>query len=123
HGGQVRADSTGVGRGATFTVDLPASVAPPAGMARPEPHSLLDGALTRIKVWIADDDLDAHEVVSLTLGQAGAIVACHGSGAELAAALERALPANGPDVLLIDLAMPGEDGFEALRRVRSLELA
>ena len=37
--------------------------------------------------------------------------------------LERALPDHGPDILLIDLAMPGEDGFEALRRVRSLEMA
>jgi CheY-like chemotaxis protein len=37
--------------------------------------------------------------------------------------LERALPERGPDVLLIDLAMPGEDGFDALRRVRSLEMS
>src|SRR5204863_411910 len=36
--------------------------------------------------------------------------------------LEAALPARGPHVLLIDLAMPGEDGFEALRRARSIEL-
>jgi CheY-like chemotaxis protein len=37
--------------------------------------------------------------------------------------LERALPKQPPDILLIDLAMPGEDGFAALRRVRALESA
>ena len=39
------------------------------------------------------------------------------------AALESALPTRGPHVLLIDLAMPGEDGFEALRRARTIEMA
>ncbi|HZM34086.1 MAG TPA: response regulator [Burkholderiales bacterium] len=52
----------------------------------------------------------------------GAEVQAFHSGGELIAALERARM-RGPDVLLIDLAMPGEDGFETLRRVRSLEMA
>jgi len=125
HGGQVRADSAGEGRGATFTVEMPASpaaaalapAAPQAERRRPGP-----GTLAGIRVWVADDDADAHEVVALTLRQTGAEVEGFGSGAELMGALERA-GGRGPDVLLLDLAMPGEDGFEVLRRVRSLEMA
>ena len=72
-----------------------------------------------------DDDPDAHEVATLTLKQAGALVQNAHSAAELASMLERTLAENAsaPDILLIDLAMPGEDGFEALRRVRALETA
>ncbi len=127
HGGQVRADSPGLGRGATFTVDLPAaplSAALAAIGARPErKRAQTEGALAGIRVWIADDDADAHEVVALTLRQAGAAVESFGSGRELVAALERKTPAERPDLLLLDLAMPDEDGFETLRRVRSLEAA
>jgi PAS domain S-box-containing protein len=125
HGGQVRADSPGVGRGSTFTVELPAA---PASALRPqtpivERRGSNQGALNGVRIWVLDDDADAHEVVGLTLEQAGAVVRSASSAAELAGMLEQALPAQGPDVLLIDLAMPGEDGFEALRRVRSLEMA
>jgi signal transduction histidine kinase/CheY-like chemotaxis protein len=123
HGGQVRADSAGAGRGATFTVDLPASTAAPAPRHAPERRRSSEAPLGGVRVWVADDDVDAHEVAALTLGQAGAGVAGFGSAAELVAALDRARSAAEPlpDVLLIDLAMPGEDGFEALRRVRALE--
>ena len=124
HGGQVRADSAGVGRGSTFTVELPAA---PAHLTRPVPipeRSLAqEGALSGVKVWVLDDDPDAHEVVSLTLKQTGATVESSSSASELATHLERVLPDQGPDVFLVDLAMPGEDGFEALRRIRSLEMA
>ncbi len=125
HGGQVRADSAGVGRGSTFTVELPAAPAsalrPPATM--PERRGSNEGALGGMTIWVLDDDPDAHEVATLTLRQSGATVRNAMSAAELAGMLEQALPGKGPDLLLIDLAMPGEDGFEALRRVRSLEMA
>ncbi|HEY5896493.1 MAG TPA: ATP-binding protein [Burkholderiales bacterium] len=127
HGGQVRADSPGLGRGATFTVDLPAApasaIAAFAQLPSGDRRRSTAGALKGLTVWLVDDDVDAHEVVSLTLRQAGAEVACFESGRALGAALEVALPSGGPNVLLIDLAMPGEDGYEVLRRTRSLELA
>ena len=123
HGGQVRADSPGVGRGASFTVELPAMAQPlPAPQARPERRTLAN-ALRGLRIWMVDDDLDAHEVVALILQQTGAAVESFASCAELTAALEGRLPARAPDLFLIDLAMPGEDGFETLRRIRSMESA
>jgi PAS domain S-box-containing protein len=127
HGGQVRADSPGLGKGATFTVDLPAAplAAALAAIGAPSPDQrrrATENALRDLRVWIADDDPDAHEVVALTLKQAGAEVRSFGSGVQLVDALENAL-AKPPDVLLLDLAMPEQDGFETLRRARSLELA
>ena len=127
HGGQVRADSAGPGRGATFTIDLPAVSAKMLALpARPHderPRPAGASALHGARIWLIDDDVDAHEVVGLTLQRTGAAVRSFASCAELMAALEVALPAQPPDLFLIDLAMPGEDGFETLRRVRSLEMA
>ena len=127
HGGQVRADSAGLGKGATFTVDLPAAplASALAAIGAPSPErrrALMEGALKGLRVWVADDDPDAHEVVALTLRQSGALVRSFGSGRELVKALEGVLAKEPPDVLLLDLAMPEDDGFETLRRVRSLEL-
>jgi PAS domain S-box-containing protein len=127
HGGQVRADSPGIGRGATLTVDLPAiaSGAPGAasGPAQGERRRAMPGALRGARIWMVDDDVDVHEVVSLTLQQTGASVEPFSSCAELVAALEGRLPERGPDAFLVDLAMPDDDGFETLRRIRSLEMA
>jgi CheY-like chemotaxis protein len=124
----VRADSPGLGKGATFTVDLPAVplAAALAAIGAPSPErrrTMAEGSLRGVRVWVADDDPDAHEVVALTLRQSGALVRSFGSGRELVKALEAALAKEPPDILLLDLAMPDDDGFETLRRVRSLELA
>jgi CheY-like chemotaxis protein len=72
---------------------------------------------------MVDDDADVHEVVALTLQQAGAEVRGFSSCRELVAALETTPPASAPQLFLIDLAMPDEDGFQTLSRVRALELA
>jgi PAS domain S-box-containing protein len=124
HGGQVRADSGGIGRGAVFTVDLPAAPQQATlAVAEAPARERLEGALDGVRVWLVDDDADAHEVVALTLGHYGAVVQAYRSSAELAAALDKAPAGAAPQVLLVDLAMPGEDGFAALRRVRAQEAA
>src|SRR5262249_16814648 len=115
----------GIGRGAVFTVDLPAAPqqAALALAVAPAPEARPQGALAGTRVWLVDDDRGAHEVVALTLGHHGAAVRAVGPGAGLGGALDGSLPGGGPDVLLVDIAMPGEDGFAALRRVRSVEMA
>jgi PAS domain S-box-containing protein len=123
HGGVVQAESEGPGRGATFIVDLPA---PPAGMEAQRLPLLSErahapGRLTGLDVLLVDDDPDARDTIGLALRHAGASVELFGSGQAFLARLEERLPARRPDVLLLDLAMPGEDGFAVLARARSLE--
>lgn len=123
HGGTVRAESAGIGRGATFVIRLPAECArtsqpPPT----PIPMSTPDGApvshwsLDGLKVLVVDDDEDSRELLACALGQRGAKVASASGAHEALQELER----FRPDVLVSDLAMPGQDGYELMQRVRAL---
>ncbi len=111
HGGAVRAESEGVGRGATFTVTLPThrslARSTAGDGAAPEP---LEG----VRVLMVDDDMATVETFRLLLESEGAIVQTATSGVEALSIL------NGdvPDVVLSDLGMPGMDGFEFVGRVR-----
>ncbi len=125
HGGRVRAESAGEGHGSTFTVTLP--VAPiyqrVDGEERVNPASRdtlpsyecpdrLDG----VHVLVVDDEPDTLEVLKAGLGQCGAEVSAVSSAAE---ALELMM-ADVPDLLISDIGMPGEDGYELIRKVRAL---
>jgi CheY-like chemotaxis protein/anti-sigma regulatory factor (Ser/Thr protein kinase) len=125
HGGSVRAESPGKGQGSTFTVLLPVApvyqsvglekrVHPAARDTLPvyECPDRLDG----LKVLVVDDEPDTREMLKVGLGQCGATVAAAGSAVE---ALE-AIVAAVPDLLISDIGMPGEDGYELIRRVREL---
>jgi CheY-like chemotaxis protein len=68
-------------------------------------------------VLVVDDELDARELVKRLLEMAGATVSMAGSASE---AIERIL-ASRPNVLVCDIAMPGEDGYSLIRRLRVLE--
>lgn len=111
HGGRIQAFSGGTGRGAEFTVELPCIEAvAPKPLDRPE----LDGlSLEGRQILLVDDDGPSREALTELLDSLGAEVRAAPSVAEAMEALER----WRPEVIVCDLAMPGEDGFALLRRL------
>jgi CheY-like chemotaxis protein len=115
HGGRLEAGGRGEGQGGRLVMTLPRGQ--PAE-ASPEPDPTPGpGRLSGTRVLVVEDDDDSREGLKIILERWGATVATAASAGE---ALER-LKAFRPHVLLSDLAMPGEDGYSLIRRVRSLE--
>jgi signal transduction histidine kinase/CheY-like chemotaxis protein len=117
-GGEVAAESPGVGKGATFTVRLPLSRGPArtaAGVPASNPVPSRS-ALAGVSVVLADDEADVRTALSLLLEQMGARVVALDSGRDI----ESALAAHRPDLLILDVSMPLEDGYSLIRRVRRL---
>ena len=115
HGGSVRADSEGEGRGAAFTVRLPIdreSVSP-SDAARSVP--VTPGRLSGVSVLIVDDDADARDLVQLWLEAEGATAIAAVSAVEAHAVLQT----RTPTVLVVDIAMPAIDGYAFIRGVRA----
>lgn len=127
-GGAVSAESEGLGKGATFTVILPVRVDEKfqddelsARDHRPSSTgSSVDGPdLSGLRVLVIDDEPSALEVMGETLRSFGAeITACSSAHEALAA-----FKSWRPDVLVSDIAMPGEDGHSLVRQIRSLSAA
>ncbi len=124
HGGVVRAFSDGEGKGSEFRVELPISVTSRSAQSdegdRVHPSvGELSGAmpsLAGLRIVLVDDEPDAREILSTILREAGAeVVAAAGSQAGLELVIQWK-----PDVLISDIGMPGEDGYELIRRVRAL---
>jgi len=115
HGGTVTAASEGTGRGATFTVRLPLAAAAEPVQPSPQPvisHTLLSGA----RILVVDDDSDMRELVKRALESHNAQVVAAGSTVEALVLVER----WRPSIVLADIAMPGEDGYTLVRRIRQL---
>jgi signal transduction histidine kinase len=121
HGGLVKAESAGEGRGATFVVSIPIAPlrADQLEMVEAEAANALGElpSLAGLRVLIVDNEPDARALMRAVLEGCGAVV----DEADSAAVALRALQLHRPDVLLSDIAMPGEDGYGFIRKVRRLD--
>ena len=116
HGGSVCAESEGPGRGSRFTVCLRLFGAQVTA-AEPTPGEMTrTPLLTGLHVVLVEDDADAREGLALILQGRGAKVTAVGSAGDAFTAVSR----DRPDVLVADIAMPDEDGYGLIRKVRSL---
>ena len=128
HGGTIRAQSAGPNQGATFVVILPLLGVPAARVEsdRSAPNLKWSGAassairdldlsLSGVKVLVVDDEVDSRVLVQRVLERCGAVVRTAASAAEALSAIE----VEKPDVLVSDIGMPGENGYELIRQVRS----
>ena len=116
HGGTVQAQSAGDGRGSTFTVRLP-------GIHPPDADNAAASASTpvsrRLRVLVVDDHEDSRTMLRLLLEQTGheAVEAVDGiDGVQLALS-------RRPDVAIIDIGLPGINGYEVARRLRALPMS
>lgn len=125
HGGRIEAASRGEGRGATFTVTLPLMTAETKDTTRRSTD--IDAApfgcpttLDAVRVFVVDDNEDARRTTTMVLEAHGARVEQAGSCAE---AMDLMSEETAPrwEVLVFDIGMPEADGYELIRRVRSLD--
>jgi PAS domain S-box-containing protein len=128
HGGAVDAESAGPGQGACFTVRLPIGVVQRQTSAVESERSRSQAAadagtvaahavLHGVRVLVVDDEPDSNEAVSTLLGAAAAEV----RGAASAAQALEILARWTPHVIVTDIAMPGEDGYVLLAKIRADE--
>ena len=139
HHGSVHAESGGEGQGATFIVMLPAlsgtttpaaereeaagGATEPRSPAAVEPHAVrppVDASmsvdLSGLRVVVVDDEPDAREVITRILSRAGAETTSAASVRDALAAITR----QRPDVIVSDIAMPNEDGYDFVRILREM---
>jgi signal transduction histidine kinase/ActR/RegA family two-component response regulator len=121
HGGTVRADSSGPGQGATFTVRFPIVTSPRVRDLRSRadegPSLPALQRLDDLHVLLVEDNADGREVISMMIEKAGARVTSVASVKEAFEALE----SLQPDALVSDIGLPDEDGYALIRQLRNRE--
>ncbi|MEJ7709204.1 MAG: PAS domain-containing protein [Pyrinomonadaceae bacterium] len=128
HGGTVQVASKGKGQGSTFTIKLPLMPVASSGDSATQSESPLSGrmenlpsvsprALEGVRVLLVDDDDDGRQLLSMLLAGCGAEVV----EAESAAGALALFRQSKPDVIISDIGMPEEDGYDLIRQVRELE--
>jgi signal transduction histidine kinase/ActR/RegA family two-component response regulator len=121
HGGTIHAESEGIERGATFVVRLPANGAGQASRRKagkaPADLAGLD-AIDGSHILLVEDETQTREALKKLLGKGGAKITAVGTAAEAMRAFEE----SRPDIIISDIGLPQDDGYQLLQRIRSLEL-
>jgi CheY-like chemotaxis protein len=127
HGGTISAESPGEGRGATFIISLPFMKEvqgtfddlAKAGDAEPGSVEALSRQIEGVWVLVVDDQADTLDMLRIVLEQLGAKVATALSCAEALRVIEEETCC--PDVLVADIAMPEENGYDLIRKIRRMD--
>jgi hypothetical protein len=120
HGGNVAAESEGEGKGATFIVRLPVRAVYTPETERAPMTAIRTKPLAGVWAIVVDDEANARELIASVLESSGArVTACASAQEALDSLTETSAPR--PDVLVSDLAMPGEDGYDLIRKIREWE--
>lgn len=114
HGGTVRAESEGPGRGSSFKVSLPRLLGDSEVTPRPGPRGLTQTEVRGLRILVVDDNADAADTLAMLLQASGHQVYVEYDGPP---AVERARREQ-PQVLILDIGLPGMDGYELARRLR-----
>lgn len=122
HGGTINADSVGTSHGTTFTVELPAHVADP--VKRNDATDLVEDKpnldiIRNVRVLLVEDDVATLNAMVKFLQKEEIIVTAASTAADAMASFEL----TPPDIIVSDIALPDEDGYQLLRRIRSFEAA
>jgi signal transduction histidine kinase len=123
HGGSVSAESQGRGKGACFTVSLPlvgASMLPDRQVPYLSHVRETNRELVGLRIMVVDDEPDTLDLVAAMLEQRGAKVVARSTSADALEVLKSASGDLIPDLLISDIGMPEEDGFDLIKQVRAL---
>jgi signal transduction histidine kinase len=116
HNGTVTASSAGLGKGSEFVVRLPRAVGADIADTPPTPSANI-GSLPVRRILVVDDNKDAVESLALLLSIVGQSVATARDGLEALAQVEQ----FGPEVVVLDIGLPGLNGYEVARRIRAMD--
>ena len=124
HGGRVSVESDGLGKGSTFSITLPITLAvvsegkaPQKSVNGHRPPKPVNHQLNGLRISIVDDDNDACNLLRFSLEMSGAEVRTSSSVADALQSLRE----WRPDLLLTDINMPGEDGYSLIKKLRAMK--